>query len=73
MRKSTFSLGVGALGVFGVIIVYALPDIPNHTVALQFFAGLALMGGLTYAIARRTERQYFGRGNDSSPPRYKKH
>lgn len=57
MRKSTFSLGVATLGVFGTIIVYALRDNPNHIVALQFFAGLALMGGLTYVIARRAERR----------------
>jgi uncharacterized membrane protein len=57
MRKSTFSLGVATLGVLGAIIAYALSDNPKNIVALQFFAGLALMGGLTYVIARRTERR----------------
>jgi len=57
MRKSTFSLGVATLGILGTIIVYALRDNPNRIVALQFFAGLALMGGLTYAIARVAERR----------------
>jgi uncharacterized membrane protein YeiH len=72
MRKSTFSLGVATLGVFGTIIVYLLHDSPNHMVELQFFAGLALMGGLTYVIARRAERnQYLGR-EDNWNPRDKK-
>jgi hypothetical protein len=73
MRKSTLNLGVAALGLLGMIIVYVLPDIPNHTVALEFFAGLALMGGLTYVIARRAERQYLGRGEGSNPTRDKKY
>jgi hypothetical protein len=57
MKKSTLSLALGALGVLGAIIVWALDNDRGSTAHLQFFGGLALMGGATYVIARLGERR----------------
>ena len=55
MRKSTVSLAVATVGVLGLLVVYALGETAKYIVQLEFFAGTALMGGLTYVIARRNQ------------------